>query len=253
MIFAPKVSRIWFLQQCVYIAVAILILAVLFNSFIQEAHADLAFNNKTRYVLKSARMPIVIQNILPEETLVQISLERPGFSNSETPIALNNPLIKIGALTSKTVEVIYKGAGLPEDRESLFILSVREIPHKIRSDNLVHLSLNHKFKLFYRPGLISDSERKKTIVWAKDSSNNTKLILNNKSPYYVTISQLKGAGLGLNCNLSIDHIMVAPFTQEKVSAGCEIHSMNYSQVTDEGNLRPFKVDFTESENLPYAM
>ncbi len=252
MMFAPKVSREWFLQQCVFIVVAILILAVLFNAFIQEAHADLAFNNKTRYVLKSARMPIVIQNISLEETLVQISLERPGFSNSETPIALNNPLIKIGAHTSKTVEVIYKGAGLPEDRESLFILSVREIPHKIRSDNLVHLSLNHKFKLFYRPLLISPSERKTPIVWAKDSSNN-KLILNNKSPYYVTISQLKGAGLGLNCNLSIDHIMVAPFTQEKVSAGCEIHSMNYSQVTDEGNLRPFKVDFTESENLPYAM
>lgn len=44
--FGPKILRIWFLQQLVFIVVAILVLAVHFQCFFPKAHSDLAFNNR---------------------------------------------------------------------------------------------------------------------------------------------------------------------------------------------------------------
>ncbi len=43
---------------------------------------------------------------------------------------------------------------LPQDRESLFYLNVREIPPKPDKPNVLQLAMQSRIKLFYRPAAI---------------------------------------------------------------------------------------------------
>ena len=76
---------------------------------------------------------------------------------------------------------------LPQDRESLFYFSLREIPPKSDKANVLQIALQTKIKLFYRPESI---KAKPNAVWQDQ------LVLNktsggyrieNQTPYYVTV------------------------------------------------------------------
>lgn len=116
------------------------------------------------------------------------------------------PLSILRPNKENTLRIIFKGKGLPTDKESLYWLTVKAIPQSVNQDrNTLQLAAASRIKVFYRPtGLsesISDAYQKIT-----GSLNKGKLILNNPTAYYVTLITLKVDGK------EISPLMLAPKT-----------------------------------------
>lgn len=99
----------------------------------------------------------------------------------------------------KGIARVTKTAGiekLPQDRESLFYLNVREIPPKPDKPNTLQLAMQSRIKLFYRPAAVIPKTRSE--IWQDQvvfQKNGNQMTVQNPTPYYVTILGLsKGAG-----------------------------------------------------------
>ncbi|ECJ2623247.1 molecular chaperone [Salmonella enterica] len=82
---------------------------------------------------------------------------------------------------------------LPQDRESLFYLNLREIPPRSNEQNVLQIALQTRIKLFYRPKNIIP---KLDYIWQEKlilHENKNGYVIENPTPYYITIT-----GLGNN-------------------------------------------------------
>lgn len=87
--------------------------------------------------------------------------------------------------------IIYNGAPLPQDRESLFWINVKSIPSSSREDiNKLQIAVNTRIKLFYRPSNLMDepTDISKNVQW---SVKNNELIVRNNSSYYISFAEVK--------------------------------------------------------------
>lgn len=113
---------------------------------------------------------------------------------------ITSPLLVLPALqringSEKGVIRVTRTTGidtLPQDRESLFYLNVREIPPKSTIANILMLSMQSRIKLFYRP--VAIIPKIKGSVWQDRivfHKKRDKLIAENPTPYYITLISLK--------------------------------------------------------------
>ena len=82
-------------------------------------------------------------------------------------------------------------SALPQDRESLFYLNVREIPPKSTKANVLMLAMQSRIKLFYRPAAVIP--KIKGQVWQDQIVFHKKekmFIAENPTPYYITLIAL---------------------------------------------------------------
>lgn len=109
---------------------------------------------------------------------------------------ITSPLLVLPALqringNQKGVIRVTKTTGidnLPQDRESLFYLNVREIPPKSTKDNVLMLSMQSRIKLFYRP--VSVIPKIQGAVWQDQivfRKQGKKMVAENPTPYYITL------------------------------------------------------------------
>ena len=109
---------------------------------------------------------------------------------------------------------------LPQDRESLFYFNVREIPPQSNAENLLQIALQTKLKLFYRPKSISNHDLVRPFREVKVSVKDSKIILNNPTPYYLALVALTGN----DTQIDIDSENIAPFSQKEL--GIKTKSLN---------------------------
>lgn len=77
---------------------------------------------------------------------------------------------------------------LPQDRESLFYLNVREIPPKPDKPNVLQLAMQSRIKLFYRPTAIVPETP--GAVWQNQlifHKQGQRWTVDNPTPYFVTL------------------------------------------------------------------
>ncbi|CCF10600.1 fimbria/pilus periplasmic chaperone [Pantoea ananatis] len=106
---------------------------------------------------------------------------------------------------------------LPQDRESLFYFSVREVPPKSDHPNVLQLALQTKIKLFYRPASIVAerfSQHDDQLVLHKISSGYK---IDNISPYYMTVLGITGKP-GQAVAKNFKPVMIAPKSSVTVSS-----------------------------------
>lgn len=79
---------------------------------------------------------------------------------------------------------------LPQDRESLFYLNVREIPPKPEKANVLQIAIQSEIKVFYRPKAIAPAKGE---IWQKKlriTSAGKQFMVENPTPYYITVSTI---------------------------------------------------------------
>lgn len=84
-------------------------------------------------------------------------------------------------------------AALPQDRESVFIFNLREIPPRSGQSNVMQIALQTKIKLFYRPlNIIPErfSRWDNQLVLHKEGGGYR---IENPTPYYMTVIAITGA------------------------------------------------------------
>nr|WP_314266656.1 molecular chaperone [uncultured Moellerella sp.] len=117
-----------------------------------------------------------------------------------------------------TLRILLTRNTLPQDRESLFLLSLKAIPAqqtsvaspKASGAQLV-MAIQNNLKLFYRPAdlpLFDIAKVEEKLVFQR---NTEQLTIKNPSPFYVTFNKLSVGNSSINLS---ENRMISPFSQQ---------------------------------------
>lgn len=153
---------------------------------------------------------------------------------NKTPFVVTPPLVKIEPQQEAILRFIYSGEGLPKDRESQFWINIQEIPPKPEKENILQLAVRTKIKLFYRPSQLDLAlkDAVKDVKWfVKDNA----LYLENKSPLYVTIGDLRLDNQKAVV-MNLDQDMVAPFSSAVIlkNVPSNLKNLHYTYINEYG-------------------
>ena len=147
--------------------------------------------NGTRvvYTAQSKEASVLVRNPSKQDVMIQSWLESDD-QKSDLPFAITPSLSRLGAEKQQTLRIFYAGQGLPTDRESVFWLSVQEIPQKSDGDNTLQVAVRQRIKLFYRPANLASKpeDAAKQLQWRwRAAGGKYGMEVVNASPYYVSL------------------------------------------------------------------
>ena len=150
--------------------------------------------------------------------LAQSWLEDANGNKSGLPFAVVPAIQRVEAGQKSVIRInAVNTASLPQDRESVFWFSVREVPPKSENPNVMQIALQTKIKLFYRPDPIQPE---------KYSRWDDQLILHrvaegykveNPTPYYMNIIAITGTA-NERVDKKFTPVMIAPKSSSIVKA-----------------------------------
>ncbi|APJ80168.1 fimbrial chaperone [Escherichia coli] len=155
------------------------------------------------------------------------------------------PFFKLAPKQKQIVRIMKtdSGVALPADRESLFWLSVQEIPPKPEKTDepVISIALATQVKLIYRPKVLVQGRKgaeKKVEVVQKGGSS----YLKNPTPYYFAITKVKvnGQPLHLSQEEEMAVSVLAPFSEQMVkgiSLGAK--SVSIDAINDWGGVETY--------------
>lgn len=115
-----------------------------------------------------------------------------GDGKTRGPFIVTPPLFRLDAMKEQSLRIIWSGAALPQDRESLFYLNVRTIPAADKADkanNVLRLIYKTRLKLFFRPKGLEGGPGEACAKLQFNLSGKT-LQVKNLSSYYVVFDAL---------------------------------------------------------------
>lgn len=153
---------------------------------------------------------------------------------TKPPFIATPPLFSLAGGRENNIRIVRTGGSLPSDRESLFTLSIASIPSSKAGPDTVQMAVRSGLKLFYRPaGLKGNPEQAYTqLKWSRAGDQ---VVVENPTPYYVTLFQLNANGRAFN-----DAGMVAPFARRttqwcREATTCQIQLQS---INDYGRVMP---------------
>ena len=167
--------------------------------------------NTTRviYPAKDKEVSFGVHNTGNAEILLQSWLE-PNVENPDPgslPFVVTPALARVQGDGKQLLRIIYAGADMPRDRESVLWLNVQEIPQAV-AENSLQVAIRQRIKVFFRPeGLSGEvAQAPQGLRWRIEP---TGLQVENPGAYHVSMVRLEvrqdGAVL-----LSQDGQMIAP-------------------------------------------
>jgi chaperone protein EcpD len=128
---------------------------------LSSAYAGITING-TRVVYSADQREVSLSmvNDGKEARLIQAwvdsgdASERP--ESSKAPFMITPPMARVDPGKGQTLRIMFTGAQLPQDRETVFWLNILEIPPKPKAgteaaENYMQLAVRSRMKLFYRP------------------------------------------------------------------------------------------------------
>lgn len=156
------------------------------------------------------------------------------------PFMVTPPLFRLEPHNQQSVRIVRQGAGqLPADRESVFYLSFLAIPSTPEAKGQVSrvaIGLQTVIKLFYRPQrlAISAEQAAEKLQFQQAGSH---LVVNNPTPYYLTLGSLHIAGKPVS--FGDDGQMIAPFSQQRYAINSAVNNeATWTVINDYGGLSP---------------
>lgn len=181
------------------------------NSAINLDRTRVIFNDNEQ----SATVMLSNQNV-ENPFLAQSWLTDENRNKISTPLLVLPALQRIEPKGHSLISLVKTGqlSHLPQDRESLFYLNVREIPPKPDKSNVLQIAIQSEIKVFFRPERIAPAKGE---IWQnklKITKSGKQFKVENPTPYYVTISNILQQSKNTHQNparlLSGNAFMVAP-------------------------------------------
>lgn len=162
--------------------------------FAATAYAGGVGLGATRVVYSGAasQSTLQVRNTHPASTfLIQSWVENAAGERSNDFI-ITPPLYVLKPSTESVVKIMFTGKALPEDRETLYWITVKAIPQQNNAGttNSLQFASANRIKIFYRPESISQDA---SHAWKKLGGivRDGKITLTNPTPYYLTTINLK--------------------------------------------------------------
>lgn len=219
------------------------ILLLFFLSIIMlQAQAGVVIGG-TRFVYPEREKSISfsVRNPSGESYLIYTKVEPGGlWTGADARHGLQSAFVATPQLFSlrpereNTVRLIFTGGDVPKNRETLFTLNVAAIPSANRHTTGVQTAVRSRFKLFYRPtGLAGKpDDAYQALRWSRSKN---KVIVNNPTPYYITLYALSLGGKSI-----ADGGLIAPFSERAFEdctdpGGCQVR---WQAINDYGRIMP---------------
>ncbi|MGD8234012.1 fimbrial biogenesis chaperone [Vibrio sp. TRT 1302] len=210
-----------------------------------QAYAGVRPINTREVMSTSKEHQIDIINDSTGEYLVQSWIEDTEGNTSSLPLVLTPPVFKLGAKERGFVRILPVGNNLAKDRESIFFLSVQEIPKKsLKGQNQLSIAVRTRIKVIVRPeqldmqGLDDAAKELSWKIIEKDGKNY--LQSSNNSPYYLSLGHLSVTSGSISKMLDDRFNMTPPFGQQKYALpdGINVKNMTleYGIINDYGGL-----------------
>ncbi|MCU1754572.1 MULTISPECIES: fimbrial biogenesis chaperone [Pseudomonas] len=153
---------------------------------------------------------------------------------ADAPFIASPQVFRMNPNSGQVVRLVFTGAELPKDRESLYYLSFLQMPAMKASElqaNKLLLTVSSRMKLFYRPkGLAGDPDDLSKSLDFKVQGQT--VIANNNSGYFATVRTAQVISQGKNQPLKTAQ-MIAPLShaQWQLPAGTTARSGDSLRLT----------------------
>ncbi|HIE4217611.1 TPA: fimbrial biogenesis chaperone [Proteus mirabilis] len=147
------------------------------------------------------------------------------------------PLFRVEPDSKFTTNIIINSDNFPDDRESLLYLYILSIPSLEKKENnnnsSISIASESVLKVFYRP-LKIDENKNELLNNLSFNHKDNNLIIDNKSPYYVTFSDITLDKEKITLNY--DNSMISPFSSIKYhTKDTNTKVISFSIITDGGS------------------
>ena len=196
--------------------------------------------NTTRviYPAQDKEVSFGVHNTGSGEILVQSWLEPTAQYTDATnlPFVITPALARLTGDGRQLLRVMYAGADMPVDRESVLWLNVQEIP-QAAADNALQVAIRQRIKLFFRPvGLVGDvAQAPENLRWQLTGERT--LQVDNPGPYHVSMVRIS-ALRGSQSLLDKDSQMLAPGQSLQFALSSAVDSaglnLNFISINDFG-------------------
>ncbi|GGJ22391.1 fimbrial biogenesis chaperone [Pseudomonas avellanae] len=169
------------------------------------------------------------------------------------PFVVTPPLTRLAAGDRQVLRVLYQGAGMPQERESLLHLYVLEVPRRQNGVRQLNIAVRQRINVFYRPpGLDGDpADTASALIWALTSDQSASVVLKvrNPTPYHASLQALHIDGVQV-----AESLLLAPGEQvERVLPKNVMPSLHprfsYRALTDYGGQRRYCARFNGQATL----
>ena len=156
-------------------------------------------------------------------------------SPAKDAFIITPPLFVLNPANENLLRIMYIGAPLAKDRETLFFTSVRAVPSTTKREegNTLKIATQSVIKLFWRPkGLaypLGEAPAKLRCTSSADM-----VTVSNPTPYFITLTDLKIGGK------VVKNQMISPFDKYQFSLpkGAKNSSVTYRTINDYGAETP---------------
>lgn len=190
----------------------------------------------TRMVYSSTTNQSMLQvrNTHPDATFLIQSWMENEKGQKTNDFVITPPLFVMKPTSESAVKIMFNGKALPEDRETLYWMTVKAIPQQTKSGsgNSLQFASANRIKVFYRPESLGQGagDAWKSLTGAYRDG---KVTLSNPTPYYLTTINLKIDGM------PVQPVMVPP--KSSVTLGetfSHASSVSYQTINDYGAWTP---------------
>lgn len=188
------------------------------------------------YPADAKQTSLAITNSGDKERFLVNSWIENNKGEKEKSFVVTPPLFVSEPKSEHTLRIIYAGAPVPADRESVFWMNVKAIPSidkdNLEGKNVLQLAVLSRIKLFVRPANLpgSPSEAPAQLTFSRSGKQ---LTINNPSAYYVSLVNLRVG------SQKIDNLMVAPKANSQITLPPNAEgSVTYQSVNDYGAVTP---------------
>ncbi|HBL4905537.1 fimbrial chaperone [Enterobacter hormaechei] len=215
--------------------IAGLLLAVCITSFSTSVPAGVIIGG-TRVIYSSDKpdATITIKNNEASIPYLIQSWVDPFHSDSASgkpPFTVIPPVSRLDAGQEKVLRIMKVQGTLPQDRESVFWLNIKNIPPASDKPNSLEIAIKTRIKLFWRPANLNTTpERAATKV--KWHIQNRKLIVENPTPLHINVMNVTVDGKDVPLNI------VQPFATLTLPLpeGVNGHALVWRYVNDFGAI-----------------
>jgi len=157
------------------------------------------------------------------------------------PFMVLPPLTRFNPQETLALRIKKLNNTLPEDRESVFMLSLNAIPGQpadadknTAADTKIVLALQNNFKLFYRPAGLPVMDGQVRSQKLKFTIHADKLKVNNPTPYFITLGSLSLGSKAISLN---EQRMIAPYQDIQLPiTGDKQGEVRWQIIDDDGRM-----------------
>lgn len=156
-----------------------------------------------------------------QDVLIQSWVDTDEGQGRSVPFAVTPPLARVAAKQQQLLRILYEGAGMPSDRESVVWLNVQEIPQASEQANTLQLAVRQRIKVFFRPaGLPGDAlAAPLALDWQLGHEGGAPVLtVRNPSLYHVSMADISVMADGQRA-LAADSAMIAPGQSRSFALG----------------------------------